>query len=60
VPCALLIAGTPVTRMVYALREPPLLAAGGGTEILKAAGIEVIELPELAEEVRAVNQHLLG
>ena len=58
-PCARLIAATAVSRVVYALREPPLLAAGGGTEILHAAGLEVVELAELAQEVYAVNAHLL-
>jgi diaminohydroxyphosphoribosylaminopyrimidine deaminase / 5-amino-6-(5-phosphoribosylamino)uracil reductase len=58
-PCARLIAATPVGRVVYALREPPLLAAGGGTEILHAAGLEVVELGDLAQEVYAVNAHLL-
>jgi diaminohydroxyphosphoribosylaminopyrimidine deaminase / 5-amino-6-(5-phosphoribosylamino)uracil reductase len=59
VPCARLIAATPVTRVVYALREPPVLAPGGGTEILNAAGIEVVELSDLAKEVRAMNANLL-
>jgi hypothetical protein len=27
---------------------------------LRAAGVEVVELPELAGLVRAVNDHLLG
>jgi pyrimidine deaminase RibD-like protein len=60
VPCAHLIAGTGITRVVYALREPPVLAAGGGDAVLRAAGIDVIELADLAGEVRAVNAHLVG
>jgi pyrimidine deaminase RibD-like protein len=60
VPCARLIAATPIGRVVFALREPPALAPGGGGGILRAAGVEVIEIPALADEVRAVNAHLLG
>jgi pyrimidine deaminase RibD-like protein len=60
VACAELIARTRLGRVVYALREPPLLASGGGAALLRVAGISVVELPELAERVRAVNAHLLG
>jgi diaminohydroxyphosphoribosylaminopyrimidine deaminase / 5-amino-6-(5-phosphoribosylamino)uracil reductase len=59
-PCARLIAATPIRRVVYALREPPRLAPGGGADLLRAAGVQVIELVELAGEVRAVNAHLLS
>jgi diaminohydroxyphosphoribosylaminopyrimidine deaminase/5-amino-6-(5-phosphoribosylamino)uracil reductase len=60
VPCARLIVATAIHRVVFALREPPALAPGGGAGILRAAGLEVTELPALADEVRAVNAHLLG
>jgi pyrimidine deaminase RibD-like protein len=60
VPCARLIAATAIGRVVFALREPPTLAPGGGAALLRAAGVEVVELPGLADEVRAVNAHLLG
>ena len=60
VSCAELIAARKVRRVVYALREPPLLASGGGDAVLRAAGVAVVELPELAARVRAVNAHLLG
>jgi pyrimidine deaminase RibD-like protein len=59
VPCARLIMGTAIRRVVYALREPALLAEGGGDALLRAAGFEVVELTDLAEQVRAVNAHLL-
>jgi len=49
-----------VPRVVLALREPALLAVCDGADRLRAAGIEVVELPELAAQVRAVNAHLLG
>ena len=45
---------------MFALREPPLFADCDGAELLARAGVEVVELPALAAEVRAVNTHLLG
>ena len=54
----ILAAGIP--RVVLALREPALLAVCDGADRLRAAGVEVVELPELAAQVRAVNAHLLG
>ena len=59
-PCADLIIAAGIPRAVYAWHEPPILAAGGGTEMLRAAGILVIEAPDLATEARAVNAHLTG
>jgi 5-amino-6-(5-phosphoribosylamino)uracil reductase len=53
----ILAAGIP--RVVLALREPALLAVCDGADRLRAAGVEVVELPELAYLVRAVNDHLL-
>jgi diaminohydroxyphosphoribosylaminopyrimidine deaminase/5-amino-6-(5-phosphoribosylamino)uracil reductase len=49
-----------VARVVFALREPPLLADCQGAALLAAAGIEVVEMAELAGAVRAVNAQLLG
>jgi riboflavin biosynthesis pyrimidine reductase/pyrimidine deaminase RibD-like protein len=54
----ILAAGIP--RVVLALREPALLALCDGVDRLTAAGVDVLELPELAGAVRAVNAHLLG
>jgi 5-amino-6-(5-phosphoribosylamino)uracil reductase len=54
----ILAAGIP--RVVLALREPALLAVCDGADRLRAAGVDVVELPELAEQVRAINAHLLG
>lgn len=60
-PCAELLVAAGVARVVMAWREPSLfVAACQGTELLTAAGIEVVELPELAEAARAVNAHLVG
>ncbi|GAA2806741.1 hypothetical protein GCM10010441_34410 [Kitasatospora paracochleata] len=61
VPCARLIIAAGIPRVVVAWREPDLfVAACQGTALLEAAGIEVVELPELAEAARAVNAHLLA
>lgn len=60
VPCADLIIASGVGRVVYAWREPPLLAPGGGADRLRRAGVEVAEVIELAAAAREVNAHLLG
>jgi 5-amino-6-(5-phosphoribosylamino)uracil reductase len=57
-PCADLIVAAGIPRVVYAWHEPPILAAGGGAEMLTAAGVSVIEIPGLAAEARAPNAHL--
>lgn len=54
----ILAAGIP--RVVLALREPALLTVCDGADRLRAAGVEVVELPGLADQVRAVNAHLLS
>jgi 5-amino-6-(5-phosphoribosylamino)uracil reductase len=59
-PCADLIIAAGIPRVVYAWHEPPILATGGGTEMLRAAGVTVIEAPELAAEARSMNTHLTG
>jgi riboflavin-specific deaminase-like protein len=58
-PCSQLIIAAGLRRVVYAWREPPLLAAGGGGQQLRAAGVIVIEVPELAPEARRVNAHIV-
>jgi len=37
-----------------------VFTAGGGAGQLRAAGVEVIEIPGLAGRARAVNAHLLA
>ncbi|MFJ1752156.1 deaminase [Kitasatospora sp. NPDC088134] len=60
-PCAELIVAAGVPRVVTAWQEPALFVADcRGTALLTAAGVEVVELPELAAEARAVNAHLVG
>lgn len=57
--CTDLILRTPVRRVVIAWREPALFVADcQGYELLKAAGLEVIEIPELAGQAIAPNAHL--
>lgn len=60
VPCADLIIGARVRRVVVAWLEPPVLAPGGGAELLRDRGVTVLEIPELAAEARAVNAAVLG
>jgi riboflavin-specific deaminase-like protein len=57
--CTELLLAAGVRRVVLAWREPWVFADCTGAEDLRAAGVEVIELPELAAGVRAVNAHLL-
>lgn len=60
-PCARLLIAAGVPRVVVAWREPDLFVTDcQGTALLAAAGVEVVELPELAEAARTVNAHLLG
>jgi diaminohydroxyphosphoribosylaminopyrimidine deaminase/5-amino-6-(5-phosphoribosylamino)uracil reductase len=48
-----------IRRVVIAWREPALFVADcQGVELLARAGIEVTELPELAEPAKAPNRHL--
>ncbi|WP_433328241.1 deaminase [Spirillospora sp. CA-294931] len=57
--CSQLILKAGIPRVVIAWREPSLFVADcQGVELLEQAGVEVVELPELAEEARAVNAHL--
>lgn len=45
--------------MVFAWREPAIFVNCEGPEILTKAGVEVIEMTELADEVRGINKHVL-
>lgn len=57
--CTELIRDTPIPRILFAWREPDLFVDCEGAELLRAAGREVIEVPELAHLVRQTNAHLL-
>jgi diaminohydroxyphosphoribosylaminopyrimidine deaminase/5-amino-6-(5-phosphoribosylamino)uracil reductase len=56
--CAQLILAAGIRRVVFALREPPILADGHGAELLREAGVEVVEISEFADLVRQVNADL--
>lgn len=57
--CTELILASGIRRVVYALREPPLFADCHGDELLRSGGVEVIEIVDLADLVRAVNARVL-
>ena len=57
--CTELILAAGIDRVVFAWREPAVFVDGRGAELLRARGVEVVELPELAGAARAPNQHLL-
>jgi diaminohydroxyphosphoribosylaminopyrimidine deaminase / 5-amino-6-(5-phosphoribosylamino)uracil reductase len=59
-PCAELIIAAGLRRVVIAWLEPPVFAAGGGAGLLRAAGVTVVEIGDLAAEARAVNAAVLG
>lgn len=59
VSCSQLIVQKEFRRVVYALGEPPVFVDCCGAAMLADAGIEVVHLPELAQQVREINAHLL-
>ncbi len=60
VTCVQHIVAAGIPRVVFAWREPRLFTGGEGAEQLRAAGVAVTEVPELAGRARAVNAHLVG
>jgi diaminohydroxyphosphoribosylaminopyrimidine deaminase/5-amino-6-(5-phosphoribosylamino)uracil reductase len=57
--CTELIIAAGLRRVVFALREPPLFVNCHGVELLQQAGVEVVEVPDLADLVRDVNRQVL-
>ncbi|HWD09183.1 MAG TPA: dihydrofolate reductase family protein [Actinomycetota bacterium] len=57
--CSQLIRAAGIGRVVFSMREPDVFVDCHGAEQLAAAGIEVLDIPELAPAVRTVNAHLL-
>jgi 5-amino-6-(5-phosphoribosylamino)uracil reductase len=55
VTCVQHILAAGIPRVVFAWREPPIFTEGRGAEQLRAAGLTVVELPELADSAAAVN-----
>jgi diaminohydroxyphosphoribosylaminopyrimidine deaminase/5-amino-6-(5-phosphoribosylamino)uracil reductase len=53
--CANLIIEAGFTRVVMALREPPVFVHCVGVELLREAGIDVVTIEEFGAEVEAVN-----
>ncbi|GAA3837899.1 hypothetical protein GCM10022226_70090 [Sphaerisporangium flaviroseum] len=58
--CTELILASGIRRVVFAWREPDLFVDCVGAETLRAAGVEVVEIPELAARAREVNVRLFG
>ncbi len=58
--CTELIIEGGIRRVVFAWREPVLFVDCEGVEIMRRAGLDVVEVPALAAAVRAVNAHLLA
>ena len=58
VTCVQHIVAAGLPRVVFAWREPQLFTDGAGAEQLHAAGLEVIEIPDLAPRAHAINAHL--
>lgn len=58
--CTQLILAARIPRVVLAWREPAIFVDCEGAEQLSAAGCEVVELPDLAPAVQAINRHLIS
>ena len=56
--CTQLILDAGIPRVVFAWREPPVFVDARGTELLRAAGRPVVEVPELTPEVPRENTYL--
>jgi riboflavin biosynthesis pyrimidine reductase/pyrimidine deaminase RibD-like protein len=58
--CSRLIQDAGIPRVVFALREPSTFVIGKGAEELAAAGVTLVEIPELGPLVREANRLQLG
>ncbi|MGH8905670.1 MAG: deaminase [Egibacteraceae bacterium] len=56
--CTDLILAAGIARVVFAWREPAIFVDCAGAETLREAGVEVVEIADLADLVREVNAHL--
>ncbi|MFD0558836.1 diaminohydroxyphosphoribosylaminopyrimidine deaminase [Stackebrandtia endophytica] len=56
--CTDLILQAGLRRVVFALAEPETFVQPRGAALLRAAGVEVVHLPQLADEVADTNAHL--
>lgn len=57
--CCDLIIEHKFSKVVYAYREPPVFVNCVGHDFLEQAGINVVEIKSLADQVKAINNHLL-
>ncbi|MFF1508337.1 dCMP deaminase [Streptomyces sp. NPDC058326] len=58
-PCSELVIASGIRRVVIAWREPDVFVADcQGVRLMAGAGVDVIEIPALAESARAANAHL--
>ncbi|WP_030491999.1 dCMP deaminase [Micromonospora chokoriensis] len=60
VTCTEMIVSSGISRVVLALREPPLFVRCVGVQLLRQAGVEVVEIPDLSGDVLAVNAAVLN
>ncbi|MEV5412523.1 deaminase [Thermopolyspora sp. NPDC052614] len=58
--CAELIIAAGIRRVVFAWREPAVFVEGTGAGRLAAAGVTLVEIPDLADRAREPNAHLLS
>jgi pyrimidine deaminase RibD-like protein len=58
--CTELILAAAISRVVCAMREPPIFVDCQGAEILSRAGVDVLQINDLEEQVRQVNAHLFN
>ena len=56
--CVQHIVAAGIPKVVFAWREPPVFTGGEGADQLRAAGVTVTEVPELAARAQSVNAHL--
>lgn len=56
--CAARIIDAGISRVVFALREPPIFIEGRGADMLATAGVDVIEISDDAATVLQINAHL--
>jgi diaminohydroxyphosphoribosylaminopyrimidine deaminase/5-amino-6-(5-phosphoribosylamino)uracil reductase len=57
--CTNLVLAAGIGRVVLALREPLVFADCDGVETLRQHGVQIIEIPDLAQHVRDINAHVL-
>ena len=59
-PCVEHIRSAGIARVVYAMREPTTFVQCDGTQQLRVAGVETIQIGELEPYAAAPNQHLVA